>query len=83
VAGKTWLAVLTVTFFWGLQHLAIPFIADGTYLFSRVLAAFAAVGGITLVYVLWRRRLVPIIGTHYIFDLATGFLVGILPLLRG
>ena len=83
LSGKTWPAVLIVTFFWGLQHLAIPFIADGTYLFSRVLAAFAAVGGITLVYVLWRRRLVPIIGTHYIFDLATGFLVGILPLLRG
>jgi len=81
--GKSWLAVLIVTFFWGLQHLAIPFIANGTYLLSRVLAASVAVGGITLVYVLWRRRLVPIIGAHYVFDLSTGFLVGLLPLLRG
>ena len=81
LSGRTWLAVLVVTFFWGLQHVAIPFIADGTYLVSRVLAAWAATGGITLVFVLWRRRLVPIIGAHYVFDLATGFLVGILPLL--
>ncbi len=83
LSGKSWLAVLIVTFFWGLQHLAIPFIGDGTYLLSRVLAASVAVGGITLVYVLWRRRLVPIIGAHYLFDLSTGFLVGLFPLLRG
>lgn len=83
LSGKTWIAVLVVTFFWGLQHLAIPFIADETYLVSRVLAAWAATGGITLVFVLWRRRLVPIMGAHYVFDLATGLLVGILPLLRG
>jgi len=81
--GRMWLAVLIVTFFWGLQHIAIPFIADDIYLLSRLLAAFVAVGGITLVYVLGRRRLVPIIGAHYIFDLVTGFLVGILPLLNG
>jgi hypothetical protein len=37
------------------------------------------VGGVTLVYLLGRRRLVPIIGAHYLIDLFTGFLVGILP----
>lgn len=79
LSGRTWVAALVVTFFWGLQHLAIPYIADGTYLLSRVLAAWAATGGITLVYVLWRRRLIAMIGAHYVFDLATGFLVGILP----
>lgn len=82
LTGKTWVAVLLVTFFWGLQHLAIPFIADRTYLVSRVLAAFAATGGMTLVFVLWRRRLVAMMGVHYIFDLATGFMVGVLPLLN-
>lgn len=81
LTGKTWVAVLVVTFFWGLQHLAIPFIADQTYLVSRVLAAWVATGGMTLVFVLWRRRLVAMIGVHYIFDLSTGFLVGVLPLL--
>lgn len=82
LSGRTWQAVLVVTFFWGLQHLANPFLPDGTYLFSRVLAAFVAVGGVTLVYVLWHRRLIPLIGAHYLLDLATGFLVGLLPLLR-
>jgi hypothetical protein len=63
----------------GLQHFAIPFIADTTYLVSRVMAAWAATGGITLVFVLWRRRLVPIIGAHYLFDLATAVMLGVLP----
>lgn len=80
-SGRTWVAALLVIFFWGLQHLANPFIPDVTYLISRVLAAWVAVGGVTLVYLLWRRRLVPIIGAHYLIDLFTGFLVGILPLL--
>lgn len=81
LSGKTWLAVLVVIFFWGLQHFAIPFIADGTYLVSRVLAAFAATGGMTLVFVLWRRRLVPLIGVHYIADLSTAILT-VLPSLQ-
>ena len=82
LSGKTWVAVLVVTFFWGLQHLAIPFIADEKYLISRVLAAWAATGGFTLVFVLWRRRLVPLIGAHYIADLSTAILAGVLPLLN-
>lgn len=81
LTGKTWLAVVLVIFFWGLQHLAIPFIADGTYLLSRVLAAFAATGGMTLVFVLWRRRLVPLIGVHYIADLSTAMLA-VLPIIQ-
>ncbi len=32
LSGKTWVAIVVVIFFWGLQHLAIPWIADGTYL---------------------------------------------------
>jgi membrane protease YdiL (CAAX protease family) len=81
LSGRTWLAALLVILFWGLQHLANPFIPDATHLISRVLAAWVAVGGVTLVYILGRRRLVPIIGAHYLIDLFTGFLVGILPLL--
>jgi membrane protease YdiL (CAAX protease family) len=79
LSGRTWLAAILVTFFWGLQHLANPFIPDATHLISRVLAAWVAVGGVTLVYLLGKRRLVPIIGAHYLIDLFTGFLVGILP----
>jgi uncharacterized protein len=82
LTGRTWLAALVVIFFWALQHLAEPFIADGTYLFSRVLAAFFAVAGMTLVFVLWRRRLIPLIGVHWLIDMGTAFTIALLPHLR-
>jgi len=74
LSGKTWIAVLVVIFFWGIQHLAMPFILDEKYLISRVLAATAAISSFPIVFVLWRRRLIPLIGVHYIADLATAFL---------
>lgn len=74
LSGKTWIAVLVVIFFWGIQHLAMPFIPDEKYLISRVLAAIAAISSFPIVFVLWRRRLIPLIGVHYIADLATAFL---------
>jgi len=82
LSGRTWVAVLVVTFFWGFQHLAMPFILDEKYLVSRVLAAIAAVSGFTIVFVLWRRRLIPLIGAHYVADLATAILAGLLPFLN-
>ena len=81
-SGNRWIAVVVVTFFWGLQHFAIPFLPDTTYLVSRVLAAAAAVSAVSLVFVLWRRRLLPLIGAHYVADLSTAILVGLLPLLN-
>jgi len=74
LSGKTWLAVLVVIFFWGIQHVAMPYILDEKYLISRVLAAIAAISSFPIVFVLWRRRLIPLIGVHYIADLATAFL---------
>jgi len=76
-SGKTWIAVLVVIFFWGLQHLAMPFIPDEKYLVSRVLAAITAISSFPIVFVLWRRRLIPLIGVHYIADLATAILIGL------
>jgi len=81
LTGRTWLAVIIIVFFWGLQHVAIPFIGDTTYLVSRALAATAAVSLFPLVFVLGRRRLVPLIGAHYIADLSTAFLAAAMPLL--
>ncbi len=75
LTGRTWPAALAVIFFWGLQHLANPFLPDATYLLSRVLAAFAAVGGMTVVFLLLRRRLVAMMGVHYLFDLITGVMI--------
>ncbi|MFZ1747456.1 MAG: CPBP family glutamic-type intramembrane protease, partial [Nitrospirales bacterium] len=76
---KTWLAVTIVIVFWGAQHLAIPFLADGTYISSRVIAAFAAISLFPIAYMLFRRRLMPFIGAHYIADLATAVLVTLVP----
>ena len=77
LSGKTWVAVLVVILFWGIQHLAMPFILDDKYLVSRALAATVAVSSIPIVFVLWRRRLVPLIGVHYIADLATAILIAL------
>ena len=83
LSKKTWLAVIVVTFFWGFQHLGMPFILDWKYIVSRIVTAIVAVSGFTIVFVLWRRRLVPLIGCHYIADLLTAFLVGVSPLISG
>ena len=69
--GKTSLAIVVVLFFWGLQHVAIPFIPDGTYLAWRLISATAAIAGFPVVFVLWGRRLIPLIVIHYIADLTT------------
>lgn len=82
LSGRTWIAVLVVTFFWGLQHLANPLIPNWTYVLARVLAAMVAVGGVTVVFVLWRRNLPAMIGAHYIIDLGTAFTVTLLPFLQ-
>jgi len=82
MTGKTWLPVMIIILFWGLQHVAIPFIGDPTYLVSRVLAATAAVSLFPVVFVLGGRRLVPLMGAHYIADLSTAFLAAALPLLE-
>ncbi len=77
MSGKTWVAVLVVIFFWGIQHLAMPFIFDEKYLVSRILAAIVAISSFPIVFVLWRRRLIPLIGVHYIADLATAILIAL------
>lgn len=74
LSGRTWVAMIAVTFFWGLQHLAIPWIADGGYLAWRVLSSWAALSLFPVAFVLGRRRLIPLIGVHYIADLATAIM---------
>ena len=75
LSGKIWVAVLVVIFFWGFQHLAMPFIPDEQYLVSRVLAATAAISSFPIAFLLGRRRLIPLIGVHYLADLATAILI--------
>lgn len=78
--GKTWLAGTMVVLFWGLQHLAIPWLADGTYLAWRGLSATAAISLFPLVFIVGRRRLIPFIAIHYLADLSTALmLTGVIP----
>lgn len=72
--GSTSLAILTVLLFWGLQHIAIPWIPDTTYLAWRLISATLAIAGFPIVFVLWGRRLIPLIVIHYIADLATALM---------
>ena len=81
LTGRTWIAASLVITFWGMQHLAIPLLPDTTYLVSRVAAALAAISLFPIAFVLFHRRLVPLIAVHYIADLATAFLTTLAPLL--
>lgn len=74
-SGKTSFAIVAILFFWGLQHIAIPWIPDTTYLLWRLLSATVAIAGFPVVFVLWGRRLVPLIAIHYIADLTTALMV--------
>ncbi len=76
---RRWIAVTLVIAFWGAQHAAIPFLPDGTYIISRVTAALAATSLFPIAFVIFRRRLLPFIGVHYIADLATAFLATLAP----
>jgi hypothetical protein len=81
LTGKTSLAIVVVLFFWGLQHIAIPLIPDGTYLAWRLISATAAIAGFPVVFVLWGRRLFPLIVIHYVADLTTALMAtGVLPM---
>lgn len=74
LTGSTWKAAAVVVFFWSAQHLAIPFIPDGTYLASRFLGALLIAAGLTLSFVLLRRRLLATTAVHWLSDASTAIL---------
>jgi membrane protease YdiL (CAAX protease family) len=78
ITGRTWRAGLIVVLFWGIQHFVIPFIPDAKYLISRYLIATVTVGGMTLIFLLWRRRMVPAIIVHYVSDVGAALLAALL-----
>ena len=78
LTGRTSVAVLIVAVMWSAQHLVIPFIADPTYLLARVLSAFVVVSGMTLVYLLVRRRLLAAIAVHWLADAGTAVVAALI-----
>ncbi|GAB2711526.1 CPBP family intramembrane glutamic endopeptidase [Arthrobacter bambusae] len=72
--GRTWKAAAIIIFFWSAQHLVIPFIPDGTYLISRFLGALLITAGLTMSFVLLRRRLLATTAVHWLSDASTAIL---------
>jgi membrane protease YdiL (CAAX protease family) len=73
VSGRA-LAVILVIAFWSLQHLALPFLADATYLVHRGITPLPVVAMTTLSYFVVGRRLLPLIVVHWLGDTLTAYL---------
>jgi len=72
------LSVALVTFGWGIQHIALPFIADWRYLLYRFLSFLPLAALMCIVY-MRKKRLVPFITAHWLLDAAGVFSGMILP----
>jgi membrane protease YdiL (CAAX protease family) len=67
--STTWAAVIVLAF-WTIQHPALPLIG-GDYPIYRAATAFVTVFIQTMLFI-WKRRLLPLIITHWIADLSPG-----------
>lgn len=68
LAGRKWVAVAIVGFWWTIQHPFLPFIADWRCFLWRFLAFVAGVVALSLIY-LKIRRLTPLILAHWVMDI--------------
>jgi uncharacterized protein len=76
LAGRAWIAVAVVGFWWAAQHCMVPFVADWHYLAYRFLMFLPLVLVWMPVY-LRIRRLAPFIVAHWPMDLAIAIMTGI------
>lgn len=75
VTGNKWLAILLPVLFLGAQHMTLPLIIDGRFMFWRLLAflPFALLLGLVIH---WRPRLLPyLMIIHGLMDMATAVMV--------
>ncbi len=75
LAGRPWIALVLVSFWWTLQHSFIPLILDWHYVAWRFLAFLPGVAVMTLIYQR-TRRLPPLIFAHYLMDIS-GILISL------
>jgi len=73
LAGRTWIALLIVGFWWAAQHCMFPFVSDWRYLLFRFLAFLPGVLVMMFVY-LRIRRLAPLIFAHWPMDIAVSIM---------
>jgi hypothetical protein len=68
LTGRTWIAFVFVSFWWAVQHSALPFIPDARFVLFRFLAFLPGVLAAMTIY--WRtRRLAPLIVAHWPMDI--------------
>ena len=70
ITKRTWIAAILVILFWALQHIAMPFIPDGRYLFYRTISALPITITTTLIYLLGGRKIPSLIFAHWFSDMA-------------
>ena len=68
LCGRTWIAIVVVSFWWALQHSLLAFIPDWRSVIWRFLAFVPGVMGLMVAY-LRIRRLAPLIVAHWLMDI--------------
>ena len=68
VTGRPLLAAVLVVLVWSLQHMALPFVPDATYLISRFLSVIPVAVTVVVLYRLLDRRVVPLMVIHWVAD---------------
>lgn len=70
ITKRTWLASILIILFWTLQHIAMPFIPDGRYLFYRTISALPVIITTTLIFLLGGRKIPSLIFAHWFLEMA-------------
>jgi uncharacterized protein len=73
LTGQSWVAVLVVAFWWGVQHCAVPFVFEWRYIAYRSVA-FLPLLLVFMVLYLRTRRLAPFILAHWPLDFSVALM---------
>jgi hypothetical protein len=76
LTGRRWIPWMVVSFWWALQHCALPFVPDWKYLAFRFLGFLPGVLVMMLFY-LRTRRLAPLIVAHWPMDIVAAVMTAI------
>jgi uncharacterized protein len=78
LSGRSWLAVIIVSFGWALQHIALPFMPDWRWTLFRF-GSCLLVGTILPIIYLRTRRLLPFIIAHWAANFVSVLMTVVLP----
>jgi membrane protease YdiL (CAAX protease family) len=81
LTGRTWIAFLMVTFFWSIQHCAMPLHFDMRFVLWRAITSLPVVAVLSLIFIR-TRRLPSLIVAHWAADALAVLVAVLLPTLR-